>query len=169
MGSNFGGAAMEKQLFDKIREILPDGKTILELGSGTGTIELLRHYRMYSVEHDKRWLGKADTSYIYAPFAGRWYDRQYLKAGLSGVKYDLFLVDGPPTFFPGIHKSWANRDKTLRLGLLKHLDLFDLSVPIILDDVERAAEGVLLAELAMHVGRPYTTHKGEKKTFGVIL
>jgi hypothetical protein len=47
--------------------MLVDGSTILELGSGWASGELSKHYRVYSVEHDEKWLDAFDTNYIYAP------------------------------------------------------------------------------------------------------
>ena len=39
---------------DFIIDLLPDGKTVLELGSGEGTKFLLKHFTVYSVEHIMR-------------------------------------------------------------------------------------------------------------------
>ena len=67
MSFGFGGWAISKTCFDYIRELLPGGKVILELGSGEGTAELAKYYRMYSIENQKEWINKYDSTYIYAP------------------------------------------------------------------------------------------------------
>ena len=54
---NLDGWVIAPELYNWIRENIKDGSTILELGSGTGTIELCKHYTVYSVEHDKKWIG----------------------------------------------------------------------------------------------------------------
>ena len=75
----------------------PKNSTILELGSGTGTIELVKHYTVYSIEHQKQWVGEASRSnYIYAPlktYGGvfNWYDNHYLNN--LPKDYDLLLID----------------------------------------------------------------------------
>ena len=77
--SNFLGSwSITKELFDWIRDTLPDGKTILELGSGPGTVKLLEYYKVYSIEHSKRWLGLAKGgNYIYAPIKKYLEDFEY--------------------------------------------------------------------------------------------
>ena len=42
--NKFGGWAIEESCFNLIKEILPEGKTILEMGSGYGTDILSKYY-----------------------------------------------------------------------------------------------------------------------------
>ena len=51
----FGQVSISKNCFELIRSILPEGKTILEFGSGFGTTQLAKHYNMYSVENQIEW------------------------------------------------------------------------------------------------------------------
>lgn len=123
MSKNFNGWSISKELFDWIIKNVPIGKTILELGSGLGTKELVKHYKVYSVEHDKKWLGVVSgTNYIYAPLVDGWYDVSILKDKLP-KHYDVLLIDGPP--------------QEKRGNILKHLPLFNLDVIIIVDDTHR--------------------------------
>ena len=153
----FGGWAISKQLFDWLLNSLPEKSTILELGSGSGTQQLAKHFRMVSVEHDPDFVGLHDSTYIYAPIVDGWYDAAIIGTTLSrlSVRHDLLLVDGPPK-------------KIGRSGILQHLDLFDLTKPIVLDDVDRAPEKNLLEILAERVGRKYKIFSDGAKSFGII-
>ena len=94
--------------------------------------------------------------YYHHPRAG-WYDSDALKKQLP-KDYDLILVDGPPGTIG-------------RSGFYKHLDLFRSNVPIIIDDVDRKEELVLLKKLEIKTGRKATIHKGgkEEKHFAVLM
>jgi hypothetical protein len=154
--NNFQSWAIEEQLFNFIRNILPDGSTILELGSGTGTIELCKFYTVYSIEHDKRWLGTApDTNYIYAPIENNWYDRTVLETEIKSLNYDLVLVDGPPGSIG-------------RGGILNNLDLFNTDVPFIFDDTNRKAEYELAFKFQNITKGSIKTFKGFEKEWIVI-
>lgn len=153
----FGGASITQECFDFIREALPEGKTILELGSGFGTGELAKHYKMISVENDKEWIGRYDSFYIRAPIKryGKgfsapdipnnhgWYDPEILEDQLQGIdSYHLILVDGP-------------HGKHGRGGFLSFLNLFDTNVPIIIDDARRKPERMLMEKVAQKLGREH--------------
>lgn len=158
--SNFGGWAIQESCFNFIRKLLPEGSTILELGSGIGTHHLSKHYKMYSVENYPEWINKYDSTYIYAPIKfynevytapelpgednnsqTGWYDYFLLKGNLP-EKYDMILVDGPNGTFG-------------RGGFLKHIDLFNTNVPIIFDDVNREPELALIKAVSKHINKPY--------------
>lgn len=158
-------ASISKICFDYIRKILPDGKTILELGSGWGTSALSKYYKMYSIEHDIRFINSYDSTYIHAPIKlyndkwkapnipqnDGWFDVDKLSK-LSEIKYDLILVDGPPGWL-----NSAGPGKTIgRGGFYKHLDLFNTNVPIIIDDINREAEKILLEKLSKKLNKTYT-------------
>ena len=153
----FGGWAISKELFDFIRSILPEGKILLELGSGWGSSEFSKHYTVYSVEHNPRWLGKYNTHYIHVPIKNKWYDPVILKAKLPD-NYDLILVDGPPGFI-GRH------------GFCTYLDLFKTDLPIVFDDIHRKAEYSLMMQVGQKLQRDVTIFNfgPRKKKFGVIL
>jgi len=151
-------------LFAFIRRELGDEGTILELGSGWGTNVLSKYYTTYSVESEKEWLDKYDSNYIYAPIVkydsetpppdipglaklgkkkqSGWYDANILREKLSGLSYDLILVDGP-------------KARVGRGGFYVWLDLFDTSVPIIFDDIIEDGEFILMEKVAAKLGKSY--------------
>lgn len=141
---------------------------ILELGSGAGTERLSEHYHMVSIEHDERWVGRYRSTYIHAPIEPfrkqcalfptdtGWYNREVLKAELPKHRYDLILVDGPPNSIG-------------RGGFYKWRGLFDLSVPIVIDDIHRERERKMIGLLSKELRRPYLVYAWEKRRhFGVI-
>lgn len=152
---NLNGFAITSELFTWIRNNLPDGKTILELGSGTGTIELCKYYKVYSVEQNKKWLNVAPSNYIYAPINNEWYDVSILKKKLP-KRYDLIIIDGPL----GVVR---------RIGFYKHISLFRTDVPMIFDDVNRPVEHKLMRKVSKKLNRKFTVHEAGRKKFGVIL
>ena len=154
---SFGGWSMEEELFNFIRAVLPPGKTILELGSGWVTGQFSKYYTLHSVEHNKMWINKYDSNYIYAPIKNKWYDPDILKKILP-TEYDLILVDGPPGF-----------GGTNRLGFYDNLDLFKTDIPIIFDDVDREAEYSLMMRVAQKLQRDVAVFTGNNKKFGIIL
>lgn len=160
-------SALEDWLHDYLWDVA--GATILELGSGAGTGRLSKHWRMISIEHDDRFVGRHPSTYIHAPIqpfkkqcavfpddAG-WYDRDILRAELPKHRYDLILVDGPPNYIG-------------RGGFYKWKDLFHLNVPLVFDDAHRPAVIKILQRLSAHLKRPYTVHGcWSDRHFGVIL
>lgn len=153
--SSFGGWSVSEDLFNFVREVLPEGSTMLELGSGKASSCFSEFYTVYSIEHDRKWLNRYNTNYIYAPIKNRWYSVDVLKNKLP-KNYDLILIDGPP-------------GKIGRSGFLKHLELFNIDAIMIFDDLHRAAERNLFEKVAQLLSRPYFTKIGsDGKTFGVI-
>lgn len=153
--NNFENWAISEQLYNWIIKNIPKKSTILELGSGTGSIELAKLYNLYSVEHDKKWLNLTKKSnYIYAPIKNGWYDIDILKKKLP-KEYDLILVDGPP-------------GNIGREGFLKNLKLFNTNVPIIIDDSNRLNESIIFEELVSKLGRKNKRFLDKNKEFGII-
>ena len=185
--NEFGGWAIRESCFDFIREILPKGKTILEMGSGTGTKRLSEYYNMISIEDQHEWVGQYNSHYIEAPIRNYstnhintvglfktkptdaytapdlpgeegptqtgWYDYKILTEKLKGLKYDLILIDGP-------------NGRIGRGGFLKHIDIFNTNVPIIIDDAGREAEKQLMIKISEVLKRPY---KNLDEATGYIL
>jgi hypothetical protein len=119
--------SITKECFDKIVEILPFGKTILEIGSGNSTNILSKFYKMISIESNEEWMNKYKSKYIYVPFKEMlseefghttWLDIDILKQNISNLDYDLLLVD-------------AGGD---RVGIYDNINLFNTNIPIIFDD-----------------------------------
>ena len=132
-----------------IRQLVPRGSTIVELGSGSGTNRLVDEYSVHSVEDDEKWIGYCEGSnYIHAPLVSlgedeealNWYDPEVLRASLPD-DYALVLVDGPA--------GEKGRD-----GLLMHLELFRTDVPFVIDDTLREHECRIAREMAYLLNRP---------------
>ncbi len=152
----FGRWSISKALFDFIRSILPEGKILLELGSGWGSSQFSKHYTVYSVEHNPEWLGKHNTNYLHVPIKDRWYNPTILKEKLPN-NYDLILVDGPPGHI-GRH------------GFCTYLDLFNTNLPIVFDKIYRKNEYSLMIKVGQKLQRDvviFNSGPGRKK-FGII-
>jgi hypothetical protein len=130
--------------FNAILDLVPKGGTVLELGSGFSTGELIKYYTVYSVEQDSQWLNHYHSNYIYAPIVNGWYDTKVLNTELP-TQYDLLIIDGPAA--KGVHPL-------IRLGLLKNIKLFNLNAYIMVHDVNRRAEHKLATKLGRIVNRP---------------
>lgn len=126
---NLGGWSFEPELYYFLRENLADDSTILELGSGHGTSVLAKHYKMFSIEHNIRFVNKYDSTYVHAPLINGWYDIKIVKEFLQNLKYDCILVDGPPG-------DLSNG----RIGFFDNLNLFNTDVMIVIDDTNRSKE-----------------------------
>ncbi len=161
--NKLGGWAIDKKLYNYIRAVVPDGGTILELGSGAGTHKLAETYTMFSVEHDKKWVDKYQSTYLHVPLCEHkaikrhehtlWYDANILRQKLKGVKYDLLLVDGPPR---------------MRSGFFKYMSLFDSNAIWIFDDSDRRSDLRVVESCANKLDRPWTTYQCPKKSFSVM-
>lgn len=162
----FGNASISEELFDYIRSVVPEGETILELGSGWGTDQLMKHYTVVSIEHSKRYADMRTNRVIHADYTPhkalrnhegpmKWYDRDILIPELEGLKYSLLLVDGPP--------------QPYRCGIVKYIELFDTDAIIVFDDQQRKADRAILNSVAAKLRKPYVLypHLGGKP-FGVI-
>lgn len=156
-GSNFDGWSISKKMFNWIINNIQSGSTILELGSGTGTIELSKYYNMISIEHDEKWLNLCKNSkYIYAPLKNGWYDINILKNELKNIKYDVILIDGPP-------KKYSDRKL-----FIDNIDLFDKNVIFLIDDTQREFEFELCKLLSTILNKKYKNIKGYNKDFAII-
>lgn len=120
--------SITKECFDKIVEILPFGKTILEIGSGKSTDLLSKFYNLISLESNLDWMNKYNSNYVYVPLKKMiskefgetvWLDVDIVKKSISNVDYDFLLVD-------------AGGD---RVGIYDYIHLFKTdNIPIIFDD-----------------------------------
>lgn len=149
--------AISRECHNFIKEILESGKTILELGSGMGTEILSDRYNMISIEENSAFIGRHPSLYIHAPLkklddhllekynpSTSWYDPEIIDKELNGVepkKYDLILVDGP-AYGGG------------RGGFYEYLHLFDTSIPIVFDDIEREDDKRIFDMVVEKLGRP---------------
>jgi len=154
----FGAVSISKNCFELIRSILPDGKTILEFGSGFGTSQLGKHYNMYSVENQPEWFSKYENVSTYINCRSKMYDDDYPAPDIPGnkgwyhpddlfpnlpKKYDLILIDGPGG------PRWG------RGGFYKHIQKFNTDLPMVFDDIRREPETILMKRVSEYVGRSY--------------
>jgi len=118
--------------------------TVVELGSGEGTLRLRQMAHVVSIEHDEAYLRAGPGAhFIHAPIERGWYSSAAIRGKLPD-RYDCLVVDGPPGVIG-------------RAGLLEHLDLF-LPVPLLVDDVHRSAERELAIALARRRGTGLSVH-----------
>ena len=155
------GITINDNCVNLIKELLPNGGTILEFGSGKGTTWLSdAGYKMYSVENQPEWFDKypRHTTYINCNIKyydseysapknifnqSGWYDPDDLFPNLP-KKYDLILVDGPGG-------RWG------RGGFYKHIDKFNTDVPMIFDDIHRTQDSDVMEYISEYVDRDYRT------------
>jgi len=156
--TQLGGWSVDVEIINAIKELIPQGSTIVELGSGHGSTSVLPSmYTLYSIEHNKKFIGLYNSNYIHAPLVNDfWYDRNIVTTNLPDT-YDLLLVDGPI----------AHR----RRGFIDNYDLFDHNVPIILDDTNRPVEQQMLKDLVAKFNKKILTRKRttSNKEFAVIM
>lgn len=119
---------------------------VVELGSGQGTARLANMVprgKLYSVEHDEKWLDRYLTNYIHAPIVDGWYDPEVLRRSLP-ANIGAVIVDGPPCSIG-------------RKRLLDYLDLFG-DAPMFIDDTHRTEEALMAAEVALRRGALCDVH-----------
>lgn len=165
--------AISLECYKFINQILESGKTILELGSGMGTELLSENYNMISIEENSNFIDRHPSTYIHAPLkklghkllekynpATSWYDPEIIDKELNGKqpkKYHLILVDGPA-------------EGGGRGGFYEYLHLFDTSLPIVFDDIEREDDKRIFDMVVEKLGRPIKILEDKRNTkTGVIL
>jgi hypothetical protein len=137
----WGGSGIERVTFDEIRKLIPEGSTIVELGSGRcSTLAFSKIYNLFSVDHNKDWQVYENINYIHAPLVDGWYDIEILKKELPPKKdQKLIFIDG----------VW-------REGLLKNIKLFNPKGTFIVHDTYRDAEKNLAEDIAKALKRKVT-------------
>tara|TARA_B110000977_G_scaffold191250_1_gene263098 strand:- start:382 stop:855 length:474 start_codon:yes stop_codon:yes gene_type:complete len=152
---NLNNFAISEEMYSWICDNIPFKSTILEFGSGTGTIELTNHYTVYSVEQNIKYVGVAeDSNYIHAPLIGGWYNTEIVFNNIP-KNYDLLLIDGP------VGSNYRNN--------IKHYwDKFNTNIPIIFDDTHRYPELKLAQESAKLLNKNISIVEGHQKSFGLL-
>jgi len=147
--------------FNYILSFLPRNSVILELGSGEATDVLSKYYTLFSVEHSKEWLNKYNSTYFYVPLTNNfWYEDSKLRKILKAIKFDMFLIDGPP--------AHTRERAGCRNNILKYIDYYKDTDLIIIDDTHRPAERKLAEELAYKLNRKIKCIEERSKT-SIIL
>ena len=153
--TNLGGWALGNKVVAWILANIPAGATVVEFGSGAGSNELGKTYKIWCVEHDPIWVGKyPNVNYIFAPIVDGWYARECLK--MLPKDYALIIVDGPPAIIG-------------RAGLLNVTQQLNTECPIIVDDTHRDPEAVLATELWHRLGKQRALFINETDKQATIL
>lgn len=152
---NLDNNAISREAFNWIQDTIPKGSTILEFGSGTGTIELSKLYNVITIEQDEKWLHKAIlATYIYAPIKNGWYDENIVFDNI-GDDYKLIIIDGP----------WGTN---LRPGIDKHWHKFNTDIPLLFDDTHRQEDRDHAISVAKQLNKSWEEIIGWQKNFIVV-
>jgi hypothetical protein len=157
---NLGEWAISRELLNEASKLIPPNGTILELGAGTGTLELRKFAQVISIESDEKYLPPPGEPYAHPvcliPIDPQteWYDREKM-AHIAKEKVDLIIVDGPA--------------RTGRLGFFHNFDLFYQKAAIIIDDTHRTENLVMCEMIKRATGRAYEVKKTDgRRTFAVF-
>lgn len=133
-----GSWSIGNEIIDKISAKLPAEKQILELGSGSGTEELVKRWKVKSIEEDQNFVGKFHNDYVHCSIVNEWYDPEPLKS-LTLFDWDLLLIDGPA--------------HGVRMKMMSNIELFNFRSGqiIILDDIERDDDYALMLSLESYL------------------
>ena len=160
--NNLNGWSLSEEAVEWILKNIPKYSTILELGSGTGTIELCKNYNVWSIEHNKDWIGLSKKSnYIYSPLKSYlhsnksyiWYNDSFLKK--LPKDYQLLIIDGPPGDIRG-NFIYFNR-------------YFKKDIPILIDDTNRLVDKKLAEDLSKIMNKEILEIKGYEKEMIVLV
>ena len=153
-----------------LSENIKEGSTILEFGSGHGSIELAKRYDLISIEHDKQWIGLSDSRYIHAEITENpisiknnqqgWYDFSRVLEVIQTNTISAYIIDGPPGDI-GRH------------GFLSITDSLSKDAIFIIDDIHRDAEFDIFSKLNKWQGgdaKVFTSlyENGKERKWGVL-
>lgn len=145
--------SIASNMVNEILDFLPENKIILELGTGSGTQILAEHYSVISIENQPKWhtghsklfhvplklcseLGLPQSFWQRFKEATYWYDVDILKKVLEECTYDMLLIDGPKYGRTRIAMWWF------------YSQLFDMTVPVVVDDVHRTYDWAVATNIA---------------------
>ena len=158
---NLDGWAIPREAFEWIYENLPHGSTILELGSGDGTKELVKYYNVISIEQDQKWIGVVpESKYIYAPLkeykyshSCSWFDDSCLNQ--LPTEYDLLIIDGP-----------VGNNRGNFVHFMEH---FKKDVPYVIDDTNRSGDMEMAIKIAEKSNKEILKIKGWQKEMIILI
>lgn len=160
---NLDGWAIPREAFKWIIENIPKGSTILELGSGNGTKELVKYYNVISVEENEKWVGVVpESNYIYSPlkeypFVNNhsccWYDDD--KLNHLPKEYDLLIIDGP------VGNNRGN--------FIHFTDKFKKDIPYLIDDTQREGDRKMALSLTKQLDKQILEIKGWEKETMILI
>ena len=89
--NNLDGWALSVECFSWILDNIERGSNIIEIGSGSGTMELSKHYQTYALEHQERFTKLAPKAhYILAEIVDGWYDPEVVFPALPNPMTMIF-------------------------------------------------------------------------------
>lgn len=160
---NLNGWALSEQAMKWIYDNIPEGSTVLELGSGTGTKELVKKYTVYSVESNVSWFGLVpESNYIHCPLTTyvansgerfKWYKTSVLVEKMPD-NYDFLIIDAP-----------VGED---RVNILHFLHLFNFDVPVLIDDTHRGLDRDMALKIALFKKKDFDEFVGREKNFIIL-
>lgn len=135
---SFGGWSIDYELFSWMKANIEDGKTVLEIGSGQSTANLINHWNIISIEEDINWCNRYHNRYIHAPIVNGWYDMEKISESLT-FDIDVILIDGP---------AYGERKY-----MINHIDFFLERNPkiLIFDDTDREKDLSLFNEVVQYL------------------
>lgn len=152
---NLNDFNISSELLDWLIKNAAKNSTILEFGSGTGTIELCKFFKVYSVEQSGHYLNLAkESNYIHAPLVNNWYDPEKVFNNLP-ESYDIIIVDGPA-------------GAQSRYGIDKYWDKLNTNIPIIFDDTHRESDRNHAINVSKLLNKEYEEFFGHEKNFIVL-
>lgn len=164
------GWIMPDDAFRWIEENIKENAAILEFGSGDGSQRLSKRYNLWSVEHDREWIGKTQSNYVHAEIVSNpwseklgeagWYDLAFLDAIPKSV--ELIIIDGPVGAIG-------------RGGILHVLERLPKFQYLLVDDTDRKEERALSEKicemLQLKITRIETNQRksnGDKRSFDIL-
>lgn len=160
---NLDGWSIPREAFEWIYENLPHGSTILELGSGNGTKELVKYYNVVSIEENKKWVDVVpESKYIYAPLKEYensnthsccWFDDSCLTQ--LPKDYDLLIIDGP------VGNNRGN--------FVHFMEYFKKDVPYVIDDTNRGIDKEMALHLSEQLNKKPLEIKGWEKEMIILI
>ncbi len=161
---------MPKEIHTWLSDNIKEGSTILEFGSGHGSIELAKRYDLISIEHDEQWIGISESKYIHAPITDNqlaeqnnqsgWYETTPIIEVIREKTIALFIIDGPP-------------GDVGRHGILSIIDVLPKDAVFIVDDIHRDSESDLFQKLSQWHGGKTEIHTsaydgGKERKWGIL-
>ena len=154
--NNLNNYSIGINLFKWLLSNLSKDSTILEFGSGYGSLEMSKCFNVYSVEQNREWVNKfEDVNYIYAPInpQTKFYESSFLS--LVPDHYDVLILDGPAGYG--------------REGIFQYLDDLNTNVPIVVDDTHRFNEANFAIQLASHLKKKILHMPEFDKSSAILL
>ena len=161
---------MPDDAFRWIEENIKENAAILEFGSGDGSQRLSKRYNLWSVEHDREWIGKTQSNYVYAEIVSNpwsqklgeagWYDPAFLDAIPASV--ELIIIDGPVGTIG-------------RGGILHVLERLPKFQYLLIDDTDRKEERALSEKIcemlhlkSITIETNQRKSNGDKRSFDIL-